>query len=171
MENEMTVINVQKDLDAMTMKITTKFEAPAERIWRLWSDPRQLERWWGPPTYPASVTEHDISPGGAVAYFMTGPEGDTHHGWWRVEEADPPNLLRFEDGFANADGEPNDAMPTTIATVTLTESNGRTTMEIESRFPSQEGMEKMLEMGTEEGMTLALGQIDDLLAEDAAEAA
>ncbi len=163
----MTVTNVDKDADAMTMKITAKFDAPAERVWRLWSDPRQLERWWGPPTYPATVTEHDISPGGAVAYYMTGPEGDEHHGWWRVQEADPPNRLRFEDGFAHSDGKPNDAMPTAIATVTLTEAGGGTTMEIETQFPSQAGMEQMLDMGMEEGMSLALGQIDGILAEDA----
>jgi hypothetical protein len=48
----MPVTAVEKDLDALTMTITAEFGADAERLWALWSDPRQLERWWGPPSAP-----------------------------------------------------------------------------------------------------------------------
>ena len=51
----MTVINVQKDPEHLTFSITAEFDVPVERVWQLWSDPRQLERWWGPPTYPSTV--------------------------------------------------------------------------------------------------------------------
>jgi uncharacterized protein YndB with AHSA1/START domain len=95
---------------------------------------------------------------------MTGPEGQRHRGWWRIEEVEPPRRLRFEDGFADDQGNPNEEMPTTIATVTITESDGATTMSIESRFASREGMERMVEMGMEQGMVEALGQVDALLA-------
>jgi uncharacterized protein YndB with AHSA1/START domain len=161
----MPVTDVQKDLDTLTMTITAEFAAPAERLWQIWSDPRQLERWWGPPTYPATFTDHDLSPGGRVAYYMTSPEGERYHGWWRVEAVEPPSRLRFEDGFADADGKPNEEMPTSIATVTLSESDGRTTMAIESHWADRASMEKVLEMGVEQGMQEALGQIDALLAE------
>ena len=160
----MPVTDVQKDLDALTMTITAEFDAPADRLWQIWSDPRQLERWWGPPAYPATFTDHDLTPGGRAAYFMTSPEGDRYHGWWKIEEVDRPTRLRFEDGFADNDGNPNPEMPTSIATVTLSESDGRTTMAIESRFASREQIEKTLEMGAEQGMKEALGQIDALLA-------
>ena len=43
----MTVTNVDKDLDARTLTITAEFDAPLERVWELWADPRKLERWWG----------------------------------------------------------------------------------------------------------------------------
>ena len=74
----MSVTNVTKDPEALTMSITSRFDAPVERVWQVWADPRRLERWWGPPTYPATVTEHDLAVGGRVRYFMTGPEGDRH---------------------------------------------------------------------------------------------
>jgi uncharacterized protein YndB with AHSA1/START domain len=160
----MPVTDVSKDLDALTMIVTAKFDAGAVRIWETWSDPRQLERWWGPPSFPATFVEHDLTPGGRSAYFMTGPDGQKHHGWWRVQEAEPPRRLRYEDGFADDDGKPNEQMPTTIATVTLTEADGVTTMSIESRFSSRAGMEQMLEMGMEQGISEAVGQIDLLLA-------
>lgn len=48
----MTVTSSHKDPDALTMTITAEFDAPVERVWQLWENPRQLERWWGPPSYP-----------------------------------------------------------------------------------------------------------------------
>jgi uncharacterized protein YndB with AHSA1/START domain len=160
----MPVIDVNKDLDALTMTITSEFDAGAEQVWETWSDPRQLERWWGPPSFPATFVEHDLSPGGGSAYFMTGPKGEKHHGWWRTQEAEPPNRLRFEDGFADNEGKPNTEMPTTVTTVTIAEADGRATMSIQSRFAGREAMEQMIEMGMEQGMVEALGQIDALLA-------
>ena len=70
------------------MTITAEFDASAERVWEMWADPRELERWWGPPSFPATFVEHDLSPGGRSAYFMTGPDGQKHHGWWQIEVAE-----------------------------------------------------------------------------------
>jgi uncharacterized protein YndB with AHSA1/START domain len=160
----MTVTNVHKDPEALTMAITVELDAPVERAWQLWADPRQLERWWGPPTYPATVEDHELTPGGRVTYFMTGPEGDVSRGWWEVLAVEPPRRLELIDGFADADGQPNEAMPTTRTVVTLSERDGGTLMAIETRFASLEEMDRMVSMGMEEGITLAVGQMDGILA-------
>jgi len=162
----MTVTHVHKDPEARTMTIAARFDAPIGRVWQLWADPRQLERWWGPPTYPATVVDHDLTPGGRVSYYMTGPEGDQHHGWWRVLVVDGPRRLELEDGFADDVGEPDPDLPTTVTRVILhDEPDGGTHMDIESVFPSLGAMEEMLAMGVEEGMVAAMGQIDGILAE------
>ena len=57
----MTVTSFRKDPEALTMTITAELDATVERAWQLWADPRQLERWWGPPTYPATVVDHDLA--------------------------------------------------------------------------------------------------------------
>jgi uncharacterized protein YndB with AHSA1/START domain len=164
----MTVTAVRKDPQALSLTLDAEFDASPERVWQLWSDPRQLERWWGPPTYPATFTTHDLSPGSRVEYHMTGPEGDQPRGYWDVIEADPPRRLVFQDGFANDDGTPNDMLPQGEARVTIEPiGDGRTRMSIESLFPSAEAMEQVLAMGMEEGLTLAVGQIDAILAEAA----
>ena len=161
----MSVISVVKDSERLTMTMTTEYDVTADRAWQLWEDPRQLERWWGPPTYPATVVEHDLTSGGTVSYYMTGPEGDQHRGWWRVLEAAPPRRLVIEDGFADADGTPNPGMPTTVMRVDIADRDGGgVRMTIASQFPSVEAMEQLVAMGMEEGMTLALGQIDGILA-------
>ena len=164
----MTVTAVRKDPEALTMTIAAEFDASPERVWQLWADPRQLERWWGPPTYPATFTRHDLSPGSRVDYHMTGPEGDQPRGYWEIVETDAPHRLVFRDGFANDDGTPNPDLPITEARVTIEEiGDGRTRMSIESHFPSREALEQVLAMGMEEGLTQAVGQIDAILAEDA----
>lgn len=122
----------------------------------------------GPPSFPATFVEHDLSPGSRTTYYMTGPDGQQHHGWWQIQEVEPPNRLRIEDGFAD-DGNPNEEMPgPSAATVTIAEADGVTTMSIESTFATREDMEQMLEMGMEQGMVEALGQIDPLLAREPA---
>ena len=164
----MTVTAVRKDPAALTMTVDAEFDAPAERVWQLWADPRQLERWWGPPTYPATVDAHDLRPGGRVDYHMTGPEGDQPRGYWEIDEVDPPNRLVFRDGFARDDGTRDSDMPVMVARVGIEElGSGRTRMSIQSTFPSTEAMEQLLAMGMESGLTEALGQIDAILAEDA----
>lgn len=165
----MTVTNVHRDAEALTMAVTAELDATVERSWQLWADPRQLERWWGPPTHPATFVDHDLVAGGRVSYFMTGPDGDKFHGWWEVLVVEPPRRLEVRDGFADDSGTPNDGLPITGMVVTLTErAGGGTVMAITSRFESVEAMEKMLAMGMEEGMAAALGQIDGILAGDVA---
>jgi uncharacterized protein YndB with AHSA1/START domain len=164
----MTVTAVRKDPEALTMILDAEFEASPDRVWQLWADPRQLERWWGPPTYPATVTAHDLRVGGRVEYHMTGPEGDQPAGYWEIVEAAAPHRLVFRDGFANADGTPNSDMPLNEVRVTIAAlGGGQTRMSIESIFPDAAAMEQLVAMGMEEGLTLAVGQIDAILAEDA----
>ena len=164
----MTVTAVQKDPAALTMTLTAEFDASPERVWQLWADPRQLERWWGPPTYPATVTSHDLAAGGRIEYFMTGPEGDQPRGYWDVVEVEPPSRIAFRDRFANPDGSPSEELPGSEGIVTIQSiGTGRTQMKIESHFPSTEAMEQLIAMGMEQGLTEAVGQIDAILAEGA----
>ena len=162
----MTVTGVRKNPETLTMTLDAEFDASPERVWQLWADPRKLERWWGPPTYPATVTAHDLRSGGRVEYHMTGPEGDQPHGYWEVLEADAPRRLVFRDGFANDDGTPISDMPINEVRVAISEAGGgQTRMSIESVFPSAAAMEQLIAMGMEQGLTEAVGQIDAILAE------
>lgn len=159
----MTVTNVHKDPEALTMTITAELDATVERAWQLWADPRQLERWWGPPTYPATFVDHDLTVGGRATYYMTSPEGERHFGWWEVLDVEPPRRLEVNDGFADGTGRPDNGMPVGRMIVTLVERDGRTEMAIESHFPTLEAMEQLLAMGQEEGMIQAIGQIEGIL--------
>jgi uncharacterized protein YndB with AHSA1/START domain len=165
----MTVIALRKNPETLTMTIDGEFEASAERVWQLWADPRQLERWWGPPAYPATFTRHDLTPGSRSEYHMTGPTGDQPRGYWDVLETDPPRSLVFRDGFSNDDGTPNHDVPRNEGHVTIEGiGEGRTRMSIQFQFASAEAMDQMIAMRMDEGLTEAVGQIDAILAEGVA---
>lgn len=160
----MPVVSVTKDLDALTLTLVVDLTAPPERVWQVWTDPRQAERWWGPPTWPATFLELDASVGGRGHYLMTGPDGEQAHGWWRFEALDEPRSLEVTDGFADADGAPDDAMPVTRMRVTLEATATGTLMTTATRVASREQLEQLLAMGMDEGMREAAGQLDALVA-------
>jgi uncharacterized protein YndB with AHSA1/START domain len=164
----MPITRVDKDLDAHTMTVIAEYDAPVERVWQLYADPRQLERFWGPPTWPATVVDHDLRPGGRITYFMTGPDGEKSAGYWDVLEVQAPRRFVVEDGFADDTGQPNPDLPTTRMELELVErGGGGTAMTVVSTFASTDAMKQLIEMGMEDGMREAMGQIDGILTEAA----
>jgi uncharacterized protein YndB with AHSA1/START domain len=159
-----SVTSVDKDYDNLTVTLVADFDASIDRVWELWSDPRKLERWWGPPGSPATVETHDLTPGGQVRYLMTDPQGDKHYGLLRVTAVDPPTSLEFTDAFADKDWTPILDLPVSTITVRLVDREGGTRMEMRARFDTRDDMDKWVATGTVEGLREAVGQIDALLA-------
>ena len=159
----MSITSVDTDYDDLTVTLIADFYAPIDQVWELWSDPRKLERWWGPPGYPATVEKHDLTPGGEVTYLMTGPDGEMHHGVWRVTAVGSPTSLDFTDAFADGDWTPLADMPVNTISVRLMERDSGTRMEMRSSFESREDLAKWLETGTLEGQQQAIGQMEVLL--------
>jgi uncharacterized protein YndB with AHSA1/START domain len=159
----MTVISTETDAATLTLTVVAEFDAPPARVWQLWEDPRQLERWWGPPTFPATFTRHDFVVGGESRYHMTGPAGETPRGWWRIETIDAPHRLTFANGLAGEDGEPAPGIEPMACHVTYEATDSGTRMTTISHFVDNDQMATLVGMGMPEGMTLAIGQIDDLL--------
>jgi uncharacterized protein YndB with AHSA1/START domain len=160
----MSVINVEKDLEALTMTVTAHLDATAERAWQLWADPREFEQWWGPPGYPVTVVDHDLRAGGRITFFMAGTEGERHDSAWEVVAADPPHHLELRDADVDDDGTPNDGNAMTAMIISIDKQDGGgAAMAIRTHFDSLEGMEQVLTMGIEEGMRMVFSQIDAVL--------
>ena len=160
----MPVISTKTDPTNLTLTIVFTMAANADRVWRLWSDPRQLEKWWGPPQWPATFYRYDFAVDGQCAFYMTGPDGTKMHGWWRITALAEPHHLELHDGFADENGEPTGEHGITDMVVTMEPVDTGTRMTVVSRFESELHLEEMLAMGMEQGMTEAMGQIDAVLA-------
>lgn len=160
----MPVTDVSHDMDTLTLTIVAEFAAPVERVWQVYADPRQLERVWGPPTYPATFVDHDLRPGGRVTYFMTSPEGEKFAGYWNIVSVDEPTGFTFEDGFAHEDFSPNPAMPVSRNEYRFAPTDGGTRATYTATYASAEGLQQVLDMGVVEGSSSAINQIDELLA-------
>lgn len=160
----MPITSVKSDPQSLTLTVVGDYPVPVERLWEAYSDPRQLERFWGPESWPAKFTRHDFKVGGLAYYTMTGPEGAQSSGWWRFLTIDPLRLIEIEDGFAAADGMPDTTKPTVRMTFAFERTGIGSRFIGVTRFASIESMEQLVKMGMVEGMRSAMGQLDAVLA-------
>jgi uncharacterized protein YndB with AHSA1/START domain len=147
------------------MTVVADFAVDLRRLWEVYVDPRQLERFWGPPEYPSTFTRHDAAPGGRSTYRMTGPNGETHGGYWEWISVDPLKSFEVRDGFASPDGERNDQMPSMRMHFVFEETGQGSRVTTTTYFASLEELEQLVEMGMEEGLRAAMGQMDTVLAD------
>jgi len=161
----MTVWSVDKNPEAKTMVITAEFTASIANVWQLWADPRLLERWWGPPGFPATFEHHDLTPGGTITYSMGASDNDDRlDGTWNVVEVDAPTRLVVEDAIVDDDGTPSDGGPTRME-IDIEAAGDKTRMILTTHFDSLDGMEQAIATGFEEGMKACMAQVDALLAD------
>lgn len=164
----MTVRSIDKNVETKTLVITADFTATLDAVWQLWADPRLLERWWGPPDFPATFERHDLTPGGTITYSMSGPEGgDRFDGTWAVVEVEAPTRLVIEDAVVDEDGTPSDGNSMTRLEIDIDGAGGTTRMTITTHFNSVAGLEQEA-AGFAEGMTACMSRIDALLTDAAA---
>ena len=160
----MPVSNVTTDAEALTMTVVAEFNAAMPRVWQLYADPRQLERWWVPSDYPLTIVDHDLSVGGYVRAQVIAPDGKKVHAYWRITAVDAPRSLAWEDGFLDDRGEPDPTMPLTTMLLTLDDRAGDgTVMTLVVGFPSTESMAMHEAMDLEAQMAQVLGQAEALL--------
>jgi uncharacterized protein YndB with AHSA1/START domain len=117
--------------------ITRVFDAPREVVWKAWTDPEQMKRWWGPKDFTAPFCAIDLRVGGKYLACMRSPEGQDFWSTGVYREITAPERLVYTDSFADADGNVvpashygmSDDIPLKLlVTVTLVEHEGRTTM-------------------------------------------
>ncbi|MBI1853863.1 MAG: SRPBCC domain-containing protein [Planctomycetes bacterium] len=162
----MPLTSVTKDAAKLTLTVVGDYPVPQQRLWDAFADPRQLERFWGPPAYPATFTRHDFKVGGRAEYFLTLPEGKKWSGSWKFTAVNPIRSFEAKDGEDNAEDE---NMPASMKfTFDTTPMGSRLT--IVTRFSSVEAMEQTVP-GMEEGLRAAMPQLDALLAERRASSA
>ena len=164
----MPITSVEKDLDKLTLTIVAEFAVPVQRLWDAYIDPRQLERFWGPPTYPATFVRHDAAVGGRSVYRMTGPTGDEHYGCWEWTHVNAQASFDIIDWFADETGKPNTELPATRATFAFEATDTGSRLTTISSFESVNQLEQLLEMGMLEGTKEAMSQIDAVLEDLAA---
>ncbi len=167
----MPIVSIANDPEALTTTVIAEFSVPVERLWNAYADPRQLERFWGPPDYPSKFTRHDLFPGGRSHYVMTGPEGDKAPGFWEFLSVDPGKSFEVRDGFADEAGNENADFPAVRVVFAFEATPEGSRLVTTTHFPTLEALEQLMAMGMAEGFEAAMGQIDGVLADLASFAA
>ena len=159
----MPITAINTDPAALTLQIIADFTVPVARLWDAYTDPRQIERFWGPPEWPATFTRHDAFVGGLSKFHMTGPDGSSSAGYWQWTAVDPQRSFEVRDGFAGEDGEPKTEMPSMSMVFEFAETALGSRLTTTTSFDSLEQLEELKSMGMVEGTTAAMGQIDAVL--------
>jgi uncharacterized protein YndB with AHSA1/START domain len=156
----MPVTDVTTDPEELTLTLTAEFPVGVERVWKAFTDPRQLERFWGPPGWPSTFTAFDFAPGGVAQYAMTGPRGESSRGRWEFLRIDEGRGFEVLDAFADEEGAPAADMPAMRMVFSFESTDGGARLRSVTHFPSLEALEQLSAMGMIEGSTMAMNQLD-----------
>jgi uncharacterized protein YndB with AHSA1/START domain len=151
------VVTLPSDTDIL---ITRQFDAPAAKLFRAYTDPELIPRWWGFETSEWLVCEADVRVGGTWRY-VTREEGGFEVGFHGTYlEVEAPTRLVSTEAF---EGVPDPDDNASVNTLTLDEVDGVTTMTIHCRYPSQEVRDAVIESGMEGGMQVSLDRLEDVV--------
>jgi uncharacterized protein YndB with AHSA1/START domain len=141
--------------------ITREFDAPKHLVYRAWTEPELVRRWWTANRGEMTTCDIDLRVGGAWRYVLVTPDGTEvgFHGEYR--EIVPDERLVTTEVY---EGIPDAETHAALDTVTLSESDGRTTLTILVEHPTQEGRDAHINSGMEDGLQDALDLVEQLVA-------
>lgn len=148
------------DYTKQDLVLTRVFNAPRELVFKLWTDPKHLAKWWGPRGFTNPRCEVDVRPGGAIRIDMRAPNGVVYPMGGVFQEIAEPERLVFTSIALDKDGN---AMFENLNTVTFVEQNGKTTQTIKVRVLKTTAQAAPHLAGMEEGWSLSLDRLDDLV--------
>jgi uncharacterized protein YndB with AHSA1/START domain len=142
---------------------TRMLDASPERVFRAWTDPELLARWWGPNGFTNPVCEVDARPGGDILIHMQGPDGVVYPMTGIFQEVNRPARIVFTSCafFAETKDEPQ---ITTLDTVTLAEHDGGTVLGVRAVVVRSTPAAAGALAGMEEGWRQSLDRLEALLA-------
>jgi len=151
-----TALPMERDL-----VLTRVYDAPRELVFRTWTDPKHMARWWGPKHFTNRVEQMDVRPGGAWRIVMCGPDGAEHPAQGVYREIVPPERLVFTNDAVDKDGN---VIIAGFTTVTFDDQNGKTKLTLETRGTAKVAYAAQYLQGMEMGWTQSLDRLGESLA-------
>ncbi len=142
---------------------TKQYDASKELLFSMFSNPEQLEKWWGPTTWPATIINFDFTPGGKWHYYMQGPDGTKAYGLATFKEIDEPNTITLIDAFSDADANIDPNLPQGESTIRFVEESGMTTLTMTGKYDTVDQANEVIKMGMAEGMKDTWNQLERLV--------
>lgn len=156
-------LQITKDPANKRITVIRSFDAPVEDVWRAWTESELLDQWWAPKPYRAETKRISFKEGGHWLYAMVGPDNSKH--WSKVEFVTIKNLKSFTsvDAFCDEDGNITNEMPAMNWRNEFVAEAGKTKVVVEISFNKEEDLQKIMDMGFEQGFTAALGNLEHYL--------
>jgi len=157
-------MNFVVDKQNSKVKVTREFAAPLSKVWAAWTQSELLDQWWAPKPWKAITKEMNFKEGGHWLYVMAGPEGEEH--WCRADfkSISPNKYFKVSESFCDPNGKITNDFPIAYWHCQFSEASNKTIVQIEISYDSLADLEKYMELGFQEGFTMALGNLDELFA-------
>lgn len=152
-----------KDFENKRVTIVREFSTPRSRVWRTWTDAVELEKWWAPKPYKAVTGSFEFREGGHWHYYMLSAEGEKTWCYIGYESIDAEKSFTASDGFCDENMNLSPLMPHMHWRNEFEEQGGKTKITITVTFASTTDLQKIIDMGFEEGFTMGLNQLEELL--------
>ena len=151
-------------LDKSTRKafINREFDADLSLVWDAFTKQEILDQWWAPKPWASKTKFMNFKVGGRRFYAMVSPEGQEHWSLQKYTSISPKTNFKFLNAFADKDENPE--LPGSEWDLSFSEQKGTTKVSVTIYNESLERMEKMIEMGFQEGFTMTLNYLEKLLA-------
>ena len=157
---------VIKDFKAKSILISREFNAPLSNVWRAYTESELLVQWWAPAPWRAETKHMDFSVGGYWLYAMVSPEGEKHWGRMNYVAIDPLKSFMIEDAFCDEDGNFNAELPVSKGQISFATTPNGTRVDFKMIYPTESDLQKIVEMGFEQGITACLDQLEGLFAQN-----
>jgi uncharacterized protein YndB with AHSA1/START domain len=153
-----------KDLANKKIKVVREFDAPVQMVWKAWTQSELLDQWWAPKPWKANTTSMDFREGGVWLYYMEGPDGSKQYCRADYKTIAPNKSFTCDDGFCDEKGNIVTDFPTMHWKIDFTAVGNTTKVEVDVTFDKEEDLQKIVEMGFQEGFAAAHNNLDELLA-------
>lgn len=157
---------LEKDITAKKIHIERDFNAPIEKVWKAWTEPAMLEKWWGPKPWVARTKSMDFTVGGAWLYAMVGPEGQEHWSYVKFTAIEAGSRFAADAIFCDENGNTVPGAPVGHWDNKFIAAGDKTKVVVDLTFDTEADIKMLVEMGFEGGFTMGLNQLDELLASE-----
>lgn len=153
---------VDFDLPNRQVTFRRRYDVSVERVWEAFSDARELEKWWAPKPYKAETKAFDFQPGGRWLYVMGAPNGEVHFAAMEYTRIEAPTIFEAIDIFTDEDGRKIPGSPECYWRVEIKPQGAMAILEINVTGKDDGDLEKLLQMGFEEGLKKSLNNLEKL---------
>ena len=151
------------DKTTKTVFVSREFAADLSLVWDAFTKQEILDQWWAPKPWISKTKSMNFKVGGRRFYAMVSPEGQEY---WSIQEftsISPTTNFKFLSSFADKDENINTELPSSEWDLNFSEQNGTTKVSITIKHKTLANLEKMIEMGFQEGFTITLNYLENLL--------
>jgi uncharacterized protein YndB with AHSA1/START domain len=154
---------IEKDLSHKKITIAKHFDAKPDVVWQAWTKQGILEKWWAPKPWHVESKKLDLQEGGSWQYAMVGPENQRQNGKFTYSKINAPKSFEGTDSFTDEKGFVDESQPQAYWKCEFKSAGAGTDVKITITAKEEGALEKLLEMGFEEGFKMALGNLDEYL--------